>query len=389
MRYRTRLLVLLLSAPILAFAVLGGYLGRTFAQEDSYRPLRIFEDVVSLILNSYVEDVDVDLVMAGAMRGLSGGLDADSAYLTPGDVAALESGDALPEGRTGVTLTRQFYLRVLSARDGSPAAEAGLRPGDYIRGIDGESTRSMSIFEGTQRLRGAIGSAVTLTVIRGNATEPQEIALTRARLTAASITARLAAPAVGYVRVAAFDAGVADEIRDTVGSLEEAGAQALVVDLRGTADGSNADGVDAARLFVGTGTLAIRQRRDESQETTVAESGDGDIDLPTVLLIGNGTSGAAELFASALADNARAELIGGRTFGRAAEQRLIKLPDGSGLWLSWAQYLTAGGERLHQQGLEPAIVVPTPSVEMGAEPPDDDPALDRAIERLTTEAAAA
>ena len=377
MKYRTRLLVLLLSAPILVFAVLGGYLGRTFAQEDSYRPLRIFEDVVSLILNSYVEDVDVDRVMAGAMRRLSGGLDADSAYLTPGDVAALESGDALPEGRTGVTLTRQFYLRVLSARDGSPAAEAGLRPGDYIRGIDGESTRNISIFEGTQRLRGATGSMVT-----GNATEPQEIALTRARLAEASVTSRIAAPAVGYVRVAAFDTGVADEIRDTIDSLEEAGAQQLVVDLRGTADGSYADGVEAARLFVGSGTLAIRQRRDESQETTVAEAGDGGIELPMVLLVGNGTSGAAELFASALADNARAELIGGRTFGRAAEQRLIKLPDGSGLWLSWAQYLTAGGERLHQQGLEPAIAVPTPSVEMGAEPSGDDPALDRAIEHL-------
>ncbi len=129
MKPRTRWLVLLLSTPILTYAVLGGYLGRTFAQEDAYRPLRIFEDVVTLIMSSYVEEVDIDEVMHGAMRGLSAGLDADSAYLTPAEVAALEQDAPAPEGAVGLSLTRQYYLRVVSARDGSPAAQAELRPG--------------------------------------------------------------------------------------------------------------------------------------------------------------------------------------------------------------------------------------------------------------------
>lgn len=388
MQRRTRLLVFLLSTPIVAFTVLGGYLGHTVAQEDSYRPLRIFEDVVTLIMSSYVEEVDIDEVMSGAMRGLASGLDADSAYLTPAEVAAIESDERLPAGDTGLTLTRQYYLRVVSARDGSPAARAGLRPGDYVRRIDRTSTRDMSIITGTRLLRGEVGSTVTLSIIRGNAAEPQAIELARERLDTPTVTSRLAAPAVGYVRIAAFDTGTADDLAEEIDALQEAGARALAIDLRGTAVGEYAEGVSASRLFVPSGTLAVRQRREAERETTLAEPGDGDIDLPTVLLIGAGTSGAAELFASALADNTRAELIGMRTFGRVAEQRLVKLPDGGGLWLSWAYYLTAAGERLHQQGLEPAVAVAEPAVELGEAPTDADPVLEKAIEQLSLRQAA-
>ena len=389
MKPRTRGLVLLLSTPILAYAVLGGYLGRTFAQEDGYRPLRIFEDVVTLIMGSYVEEVDIDEVMHGAMRGLSAGLDADSSYLTPAEVAALEQDAPAPEGDVGLSLTRQYYLRVVSARDASPAAQAGLRPGDYLRAIDGTSTRDMSILEGARLLRGDVGSAVTLNVIRGNAAEPQPIELMRTGLEAPAVTSRVAAPGIGYVRIVAFENGAADEVDVAVESLRRAGARALAIDLRGTAEGNYADGVAAARLFVNSGTLAIRQQRETEQETTLAESGDGKIDLPVVLLIGAGTSGAAELFASALVDNERADLIGSRTFGRVAEQRLVKLPDGSGLWLSWAYYLTAAGEPLHQRGLEPAVTVIEPAVELGEPPPDTDPVLDAAIEQLSAARTAA
>ena len=387
MSRRTRLLALSLSAPILAFVVLGGYLGRTSAQEDSYRPLRIFEDVVSLILNSYVEEVDIDRVMTGAMRGLAEGLDAENIYLTQDDVAALENAAPPPDGQAGITLTRQYYLRVLSARDGSTAAVAGLRPGDYIRAIDGESTRDISIFEGNRLLRGTVGSTVTLTVIRGNAAEPKEIVLERTPVGSSIASSRLAAADIGYLRLMAFDSGIADDIVSEVDSLTAAGARQLIIDLRGTADGNFTHGLEAARLFVGSGTLAIRQRRGEPQEPTVAQAGDGSIKLPTVILIGAGTSGAAELFASALATNDRAELIGGRTFGRVAEQRLIKLGDGTGLWLHWAKYLTATGEPLHRQGLEPSVAIAEPSFALGTEPPDVDPVLGKALEQLAVDRA--
>ena len=113
------------------------------------------------------------------MRGLADGLDPDSAYLTAKQVAALESRAALPDGEVGLELTRQYYLRVIAAREGSPAAAAGLQTGDYVRGIDGKPTREMSVFEGTRLLHGQPGSKVTLTIIRGNAADPHEIPLVR------------------------------------------------------------------------------------------------------------------------------------------------------------------------------------------------------------------
>jgi C-terminal processing protease CtpA/Prc len=170
MNGRGRLIVLLVSVPVIAFAVIGGFMGNALAsRQDSYQYLRIFEDVVTLILNNYVEEVDVDKVMQGAMHGLADGLDPDSAYLDAGQVKSFEKNDSAGVAQVGIELTRQYYLRVIAARDGSPAARAGLAPGDYIRAIDGQSTRDTSVYEGMRLLRGKAGTRVHLTVLRGNA----------------------------------------------------------------------------------------------------------------------------------------------------------------------------------------------------------------------------
>src|SRR4051812_11296624 len=166
MTHRTRFWVLVISTPVIAFAIIGGYLGQAMAKDDAFQHLRVFEDVVSLVVNSYVEEVDLKKAMGGAMRGLAEGLDADSAYLTPDLVKVAESNAPMGAADVGVDLTRQYYLRVVSARDGSPAAKAGLRTGDYIRAIDGRATRDMSAFEGMRLLHGAPGSKVDLLVLR-------------------------------------------------------------------------------------------------------------------------------------------------------------------------------------------------------------------------------
>src|SRR5215475_4287495 len=131
MSARTRLIVMSVSAPVIAFAIVGGLLGKVMAREDTYQYLKVFDDVVGLVTTHYVEDINVDKVMKGAMHGLADGLDADSAYLTADEVKQVESGAALASGDVGLELTRQYYLRVVSARDNSPAAKAGLRTGDY------------------------------------------------------------------------------------------------------------------------------------------------------------------------------------------------------------------------------------------------------------------
>ena len=384
MTSRTRLVVLFVSAPVIAFVVIGGFLGRAVA-EDSYGHLRIFEDVVSLIIDNYVETVDIDRVMEGAMRGLSDGLDPDSAYLTVDQVRQLESGEILPEGRVGLQLTRQYYLQVIAARDGSPAADAGLRPGDYIRSIEGQPTRTMSVFEGTRLLRGASGSTLVLTILRGNATEPTELELVRELIGgAAEVSGRIVSPGVGYVRIAAFGPGVAAQITATVGELAREGARQLVIDVREAAEGALDTGLDAARLFVSSGALVVREEQAGTRETLRAGGGDGTLRQPLVLLVDGGTAGAAELFATGLTANDRAEVIGRQTRGRTALQKLVNLPNGSGLWLSWAQFLTPSGTPIHGRGLEPDVVVDEPVVPLGTTPPDEDPVLDRALDLLAT-----
>jgi carboxyl-terminal processing protease len=444
MTSKTRLSVLLLSTPVLAFVVVGGLMGHASARtgDETYQHLRVFQDVVSLVLNNYVEEVKVDRAMEGAMKGLADGLDPDSAYLNPKQVADIEAGAAQPGADIGLEMTRQYYLRVISARDGSPAAKAGLQTGDYVRAIDGKPTRDMSVFEGSRLLRGEPGSKVVLTIIRGNAADPHEVSLVREKAPATFVSGRLIAitsndaapgspsgdaplltPEAGYVRVTGFGDGIAEELNKKIADLSKAGAKSLVIDVRGTAEGALENGIGAARMFVKSGTLSIRAGRDgQNKETFEAKPGDGAITLPVQVLVTTGTSGAAELFAAALRDNKRADLVGERTLGRAGLQRLVKLPEGRGLWLTYAQYYRsattgagqaqqqkpptastpdigtgprpnaskiAGAEPINGKGLQPDVNVDEPDVaEFGAKPTSDkDPILEAALDRLRKKAA--
>jgi len=386
MKSRGRLIVLAVSIPVIAFAVVGGFMSKASAREDPYRPLSIFNDVVDLILNNYVEDVDLDKVMLGAMRGLAEGLDADSAYLTPEQAKAYGRGEqTAARNETGLELTRQYYLRVIAARDGSPAAKAGFRPGDYIRAIDGTSTRDMSVVDGMRRLSGKPGTKVTLTVLRGNAAEPHDLSLVREAVGASAPNGRIAAAGTGYVRVGEFTTATAAELKREIDALTRQGAQRLVVDVRGAAFGDVDAGIAAARLFVKSGTIAIRRDRGQAQEPVTAAAGDGAVTLPVALLVDNGTSGAAEVFAGALSGNKRASLVGEHTLGRAAKQKIVALPDGSAMLLTHLFYLTPSGQVIHEHGLTPDVAVEQPDLEFGAPAPATDPTLDKAIEQLASE----
>jgi carboxyl-terminal processing protease len=382
MTSRTRVAVLLVSLPVLAFAIVGGVLGRTAsAQGESYRYLRIFQDVVTLILDNYVEEVDVDKVMHGAMHGLADGLDADSAYLDAVETKAYgQAGGDLAQ--PGVELTRQYYLRVVAARDGSPAARAGLRPGDYVRSIDGQSTRDTTVYEGMRKLRGKPGTKVKLAILRGNAAEPHDVELVREAPAAVPARGRVATAGTGVLRIAEFSKATAGEVRNEIGSLTRGGATRVVIDLRGTATGDLDAGFEVARLFVPSGVLGYRQTRGQDRQPVNAGTGDGALTVPVAILADNGTSGAAEVFAAALSGNKRATVVGERSQGRAGRQKLVTLPDGTGLVLTNLLYLGPGGAALQERGVTPDVAVDIPTVDFGVEPPAGDAALDKAIETL-------
>jgi carboxyl-terminal processing protease len=383
MTRKTRWLVFLVSTPLVALVTIGGLMGAPRAavpQPNSH--LKVFEDVLRLVLNAYVEDVNVDKVMDGAMHGMTDGLDTSSAFLQPDEARALESKAALPAGDIGLAVTRQYYLRVLGVRDGSPAARAGLQTGDYVRMIDGKPTRDMSGVVGMRLFRGAPGSKVSITVIRGNTADPHNFVLVREALNGDLVKTSSVA-GVAHVRVSSFGAGTAAALASAFEGLAKSKAAGAVIDLRGVADGTPDDGIKAARLFVKSGTLAVRAGRTGDPEKIAAGPGDGAVTLPIVLLVSNGTANAAEVFAAALSGNARAELVGEPTAGVAAIQKLVKLPDDYGLWLTYERYMTVDGANpIHERGLLPAVLIANPVPGFDELPPATDAPLAKAVERL-------
>jgi carboxyl-terminal processing protease len=274
--------------------------------------LRVFEDVIRLVLNAYVEDVDVDKVMDGAMHGLTDGLDTSSAFLQPDEVKAIESKAAMPDGDIGLVVTRQFYLRVLGVREGSPAARAGLQVTDYVRMIDGRPTRDMSGVTGMRLLRGQPGSKVSIVIIRsGNTSDPHTIELVREKLQG-EVVRSSTVDGVARVRVSSFGPDTSAALQSAFEKIVASKTPGAVIDLRGTADGTPEDGIKAARLFVKSGTIGVRAARTGDPVKTTAAAGDGAVTLPVVLLVSNGTSNAAEAFAAALSGNGRADLSANR-----------------------------------------------------------------------------
>ena len=197
----------------------------------------------------------------------------------------------------------------------------------------------------------------------------------------------MANASTGYVRIAEFAKDAPAKLTQAFGALSKTGATRFVVDLRGTATGDYDNGIAAARLFVPSGTLSIRQTKNQRENIT-AGGGDGSLSEPVILLVDQGTAAAAEVFAAVFNGNGLAELVGERTLGRAARQQLVKLPDGSGLLLSSMRYLTPANAGIHERGLTPDVQVRQPDVEFGATPPTKDDTLDTAITRLAEKKAA-
>ena len=382
MTSRTRRIVLVVTAPVIAFAVIGGFLGKTWARQQSYRHLRVFEDVASLISSNYVEEANLSKVMRGAMRGLADGLDADSAYLPAEEARLQESGARAGAGETGIELTRGYYLRAIAVRDGSPAAKAGLVGGDFLRSIDGKPTREMSVYEGARLLRGAPGSKISLVVIRGNLVDPHTVDVTREVLAGPDVTSRMVEGTIGYLRIAGFGPGAAKAVSSAASELSKAGAKSLLVDVRETATGSYDAGIAVAKLFLASGTIALKDVRGEARQTFAAGTGDGAITLPAVLLVNNGTSGAAEIFTAAIAGQKRAAVVGERTHGRTAVQKFVRLPDGAAMIVSNGWFLAPAGEPIHEKGIVPEVLVDVPEVDFGAPPPSTDVILQKGLEKL-------
>jgi carboxyl-terminal processing protease len=385
MSARSRLFIALVSTAFIAYIAIGSLLGRVLG-DTSYGQLAVFNEVVRLVLEGYVEPVNLDRAMAGARLGLTDALDGDSAYLDADEWKLLQQ-PTKDDADIGVVITRRFgFLMVVAPRTGSPAEKAGLRTGDILKTIDGRHTRPLAAASGQRLLRGAPGSSVKLTILRAGV-DPFEVSVVRERLSAAAPTSRILEDGAGYLKITELSAKSADEARAAVESLKRGGAKGLVLDLRGAAQGAPAEGVKIAELFMNGGVVAKLSGAKTAEQILSAAQKGAVWEGPMAVLIDTGTSGAGEIVAAALRDANRGPLVGERTFGRVGVQKQLALADG-GMILTVARYVSPKGTAIHGQGVQPTVAVgsgPDDGSDETPAPapiPGKDPILDKALELL-------
>src|SRR4051812_39230917 len=334
MSFRGKLWVLVLSGVIASYAVVGGlpFVGgllTTSAQQSANDPtaqLRIVDSVLQHIQNDYVDEPNMDKVRLGALRGLAGGLDPYSSFLTADQVRAYEA--AKTSGKVGIGAEFSQisgYLYVISPVKGSPAEKAGIKAGDVVEYIDNKATRDISLYDARQLIQGEAGSTLSLRVLRSGE-KPQTIKVTRGKYTAPSTESRVENGKVGVVKVYSLEDGESNDIRTQIENLKKQGVQKMILDLRGVSAGSLEEGVSVANLFIKDGGLAtVVGQAGKVSNSFAADPAKTVFDGPLAVLIDTSTAGAAEAVAAAVLDHKRGEVIGEKTFGAGTEQKLFPL----------------------------------------------------------------
>lgn len=355
------------SALVVLFAVLGGLGVRASGGDGAYRQLGVYSEVLSRVRSDYVEEPNLPHVTDGALHGLLESLDANSSYLNAAEYRQYKAHKQDSKAGLGATLSKRFgYAAVVAVIPGGPADKAGVQGGDIVEAIDGRSTRDLSLAEIRNLASGPVGSNITFSVVRVRRSEPQRITVTRDMVQTPPIQSRMLENNIGYVKAVSLTKGKAAELSSRIKSLESSGARNLIIDLRNCAEGEISEGIAAARLFLKRGVISYVQGQKYPRETFTAEEDDAVTSLPVVVLVNRGTAGASEVLTAALLENARADVVGSRTFGVGSIQKVLEIPDGSALILSVAKYYSPGGKAIQDNAITPNILVTDP---------DDDSAL--------------
>lgn len=368
MSFRYKILIGLISVSIAAYAFVGGMLG-TFAQQpinDAGAQIRIFESVLQHIQNDYVDEPNLEKVRDGALRGLADGLDPYSTYLTAEQVKDFQAGKTNSKVGIGAEFSKvSSYLYVISVIKGSPADKAGLQAGDVIEYIDTKATRDISLYDAKQLTFGNSGSSVKLRVLRANA-KPQTVTVTRGNYTVPKVETKVEDGKIGVIKVYSLENGEAVDIRAAVQNLTKQGVQKIALDLRNVSAGSITEAVEVANLFIKDGNLAqVIGRDNKVLKTYTADPNKFVFDGKLTAIIDLGTSGAAEVVASAFLDRKRGEVVGEKSFGAGTEQQLFTLRGGDGLLLTTAKWASANGnpfltDERTTSGVKPSVEVKRP-----------------------------
>jgi len=327
----------------------------------AYSKLKVFGDVLSLIQSSYVEEVNMDNIVKGAIDGMVHSLDPHSSYLTPEMLKQVEVETKGVFGGLGIEIgVKDGVPTIIAPIEDTPAAKAGLLAGDKIIRIEKELTRNMTVMDAVKRLRGEPGTKVTITVSRESQPEPKVYTLTRELIRIKSVKPKQMSDGIGYIRLTQFQQDSHQEVERALNEFKKSkeGLKGLILDLRNNPGGLLDQAVRVADAFIESGIIVYTDGRIEAQKTKYTAHKEGTwTGFPIVVMVNAGSASASEIVAGALQDHGRAIVIGQRTFGKASVQTILPMEDGSALRLTTARYYTPNGRSIQARGIEPDILV--------------------------------
>ncbi len=334
---------------------------KTSASSLPLEELQMFAQVFGKIKSDYVEATDDRKMLIDAINGILAGLDPHSSFLGPEAFREIRIDTEGEFGGVGIEVTLEDNkLLVIAPIEDTPADLAGIKAGDIIIKIDGTSVLSENLSQAVERMRGDIGSKITLTVVREGATSPLDIEITRAVIQLTSVrTIDLGEPGFAYMRISSFQSGTAKSLRNKIEKYtkEHGKIAGFILDLRNNPGGILLGAVDVSDLFLSAGTIVQTHGRLDDSESSYAASSPDLIDgAPMVVLVNGGSASASEIVAGALQDHHRAIIIGTQTFGKGSVQTISPVGDGSALKITTARYYTPSGRSIQETGISPDII---------------------------------
>ena len=372
MSMKIKAAILVTSFAVLLFVVVGSMGGVHASSSDgSYRQLQVYSEVLSRVRSEYVEEPNIPKVTDGALHGLLESLDSNSSYMTADAYKAYKAHKAEGKADIGAVVSKRFgYAAVVAVLPGSPAEKAGIEATDIFESIEGQSTRELSLPEIHNLIIGTPGSTLNVQVVRARKAEPQKVIITRDIVGLPPVIDKMMDDGIGYVKVEALTKGKTQEIASKIKSLEKSGAKKILLDLRYCAEGDENEGIAVANLFLNHGTITYLQGQKYPRQAFNADPAKAVTSLPVAVLVNRGTSGAAEIVAAAILENARGDVVGDKTFGEGSVQKTLELGDGGALILSVAKYYSPSGKAIQDTAITPNVVV-ADSLDDGISPDDD------------------
>jgi carboxyl-terminal processing protease len=340
-------------------------MGQAAPDNSTYQQLSLFGDILTQVKQNYVVDPPADKLIYNAVNGMLAGLDPHSSYMNAQQYADMQVQTTGQFGGLGLEVTETSgLLKVISPIDDTPGARAGIKPGDIIVEINGQSTQGLALDDAVTKMRGPTGTNITLTIKRSGITTPVHVTLTREIIKIQDVKSKLltsTAGPVGYIRLDSFDENADQHIRNAVTQLTKqahGNLHGYILDLRDNPGGLLDQAVSVSDDFLNTGEIVSTHGR-HSQDDQVWYAQDGDITsgAPIVILTNAGTASAAEIVTAALQQNRRALVLGGKTFGKGSVQTIMPIDNAGALRLTTALYFTPSGKSIQGYGVSPDVTV--------------------------------